>query len=135
MAIEWRESLATGNEEIDEQHKELLRHFDRMLTACKDGQGASELQKLLKFLNDYVVTHFNFEESLQQVRGYPDYEAHRSEHQSFIKKIGELESEISTQGVSVHNIIETNSLLLKWLLNHITVVDKKMGRFLQESEL
>jgi len=33
MGIEWRESLSIGVEEIDNQHKQLLPHFDRLLKA------------------------------------------------------------------------------------------------------
>lgn len=133
MGIEWRESLSVGIEEIDNQHKELLRRFDRMLVACKEGKGAEELRQLLHFLNEYVVTHFKHEEHIQRIRKYPDYEAHHQEHESFIARIRKLEEEINQEGVSVHNIIETNNMMLKWLMNHISVVDKKLGSYLQSA--
>jgi hemerythrin len=59
MGIEWRDSLAIGVEAIDNQHKELLLRFDRLLKACQSGQGIEELKKLQTFLEEYVRTHFN----------------------------------------------------------------------------
>ena len=130
MGIQWRESLAIGIEAIDNQHKELLLRFDRLLNACQEGQGIKELQKLLVFLAEYVRTHFNDEEALQHLHRYPAYEAHRAEHLYFIEQLNKLNSEIEAEGVSTHHVIETNNLLLKWLLNHISKSDKELGKFI-----
>jgi hemerythrin len=131
MAIEWRESLSIGIEAIDNQHKELLLRFDRLLNACQAGQGIEELKKLQEFLGEYVVTHFNDEETLQRHHGYPDFEAHHAEHVYFIDRINKLKEETRQEGVSTHHVVETNSMLLKWLLNHISKVDTKLGAFLK----
>jgi hemerythrin len=131
MAIVWRDSLSIGVETIDSQHKELLLRFDRLLSACQAGQGIEELKKLLAFLEEYVLTHFNDEEALQRKYHYPDYEAHHKEHLYFIKEIGKLKAEIQEEGISTHHVIEVNSILLKWLLNHISKVDTKLGAFLK----
>lgn len=133
MGISWRDSLATGVEVIDNQHRELLLRFDRLLTACQTGGGAEELKKLQAFLEEYVHTHFNDEEALQRQYHYPDYEAHRAEHLSFIREINKLKLEVEQEGVSTHNVVETNSMLLKWLINHISIVDTRLGAFLKSA--
>ncbi len=61
MTVEWRENLATGNEEIDRQHMELFRRFNTLLAACNQGKGKDEVNGLLLFLNDYIRTHFALE--------------------------------------------------------------------------
>ena len=131
MGIKWRESLAIGVEEIDRQHKELLQRFDLLLTACEEGKGMQELKKLLDFLDSYVKTHFNDEETLQRLWNYPAYEEHRREHESFVERIRKLQHEIESEGVAVYHVIETNNLLFKWLMNHIAKADKELGKFLK----
>lgn len=131
MGIEWRESLAIGVEAIDNQHKELLLRFDKLLNACQAGQGVEELKKLQTFLDEYVHTHFRDEEELQLLHGYPDYEAHHTQHKYFIEQINKLEEETRQDGVSTHHVVETNNMLLKWLLNHISKVDKELGAFIK----
>lgn len=133
MAIEWRESLSIGVEGIDEQHKELLRRFDQLLNACKFGKGIDELKGLLEFLSDYVIIHFRDEELIQYQRQYPGYEEHKKQHDGFVVRLEALKREVGTQGVAVHHVMETNNMLLNWLINHISVVDKQLGRFLQEN--
>jgi hemerythrin len=131
MGIEWRDSLSIGVEEIDKQHKQLLSHFDQLLKACETGKGLEELNRLLGFLDEYVIKHFNDEESIQRLRNYPDYPAHKKEHESFITRLKLLKQEISTEGVAIHHLVETNNLLLKWLLHHISTVDVQLGTFLK----
>ncbi|MDD2897833.1 MAG: bacteriohemerythrin [Desulfuromonadaceae bacterium] len=130
MGIQWRDSLSIGVDGIDRQHKELLLRFDRLLNACQEGKGIEELKGLLAFLEVYVHSHFNDEEELQRKHGYPAYEAHRSEHLYFIDQLTKLTSETHQLGVSTHHVIETNNMLLKWLLNHISKVDMELGRYL-----
>ncbi len=131
MGIQWRDSLSIGVEAIDNQHKELLLRFDRLLNACQAGQGIGELGKLQAFLEEYVHTHFNDEEALQRKHSYPDYETHRAEHLYFVEQINKLKRETQQEGVSTHHVVETNNMLLKWLLNHISKVDTKLGAFLK----
>jgi hemerythrin len=131
MGIVWRESLAIGVPEIDSQHKELLSRFDSLLKACEAGKGMEELQKLLSFLDDYVVRHFSDEEGIQRKRLYPGYAAHKSEHDGFIARLKTLKDEIKADGVAVHHVTETNNLLLKWLINHISKVDGELGAYLR----
>ncbi|MFA7061003.1 MAG: bacteriohemerythrin [Pedobacter sp.] len=131
MAIEWRESLAIGVEAIDNQHKELFIRFDSLLNACKEGKGIDELKGVLEFLSEYVRTHFSDEEAIQRLKSYPGYEDHRKEHQAFIEQLKALRQEIDTQGMAVHHVMETNTLLLKWLIHHISVIDREFGKFIQ----
>jgi hemerythrin len=127
MGIEWRDSLAIGIEAIDNQHKELLARFDRLLSACQSGQGIEEVKKLLNFLDEYVRTHFRDEEALQVQHRFPGLDAHRREHLYFIEQLNRLKTDIKKEGVSTHHVIEANNMLLQWLMNHIAKSDTAIG--------
>ena len=45
-----------------------------------------------------------------------------------ITKIKDLKTD--KDGISTHHVLETNNMLLKWLLNHISKVDTKLGAFI-----
>lgn len=131
MGIQWRDSLAIGVEMIDNQHKELLLRFDSLLTACEEGRGKDELKQLLSFLEEYARTHFRDEEALQRLHRFPGYKEHCAQHAYFMAQIKELRNETKTEGYSMHHVIETNNLLLKWLLNHISKVDKELSTYIK----
>ena len=133
MGIEWRESLSIGVDDIDNQHKQLLSHFDQLLKACETGKGIDELKRLLGFLDGYVIKHFRDEEGIQRLHRYPGYATHKLEHDSFVARLDSLKQEIATEGVALHHVIETNHLLLTWLIHHISTVDVQLGKFLKNA--
>ncbi|CAH2030063.1 bacteriohemerythrin [Trichlorobacter ammonificans] len=135
MGISWRDDLAIGVEQIDNQHKELMQRFDVLLSACRDGKGGDELRRLVTFLNDYVISHFRDEEALQRTSGFPDYEVHRQEHDAFRERLADLKQRIDQDGeVLVDHVLDTNKMLLDWLIKHISVKDRAIGRYLNRMQ-
>ena len=131
MAVEWRQDLATGNLEIDDQHKELFRRFNILLESCQHGRGKDEVSKLLLFLGEYVKSHFAAEEQLQIRHNYPGYRAHKEQHDKFVDDFRKLENQLSTEGVSFVLVIQTNQTLVDWLIKHISCTDKELANFLR----
>mgnify|MGYP001326930100 CR=1 FL=1 len=132
MAIEWSDTYATGIEHVDNQHKELFKAVDRLLSACGGGKGKEEVSKLMDFLKDYVITHFSDEEELQKKHGYPKYLAHKKLHDDFISGFGRLMERFDEQGPTLSIITSINKTVVDWLINHIGQADKEMGKFIKE---
>jgi len=130
MVIVWKEELATGNEEIDNQHKELFRRFNNLQSACKQGRGLDELSNLLTFLGEYVRSHFALEEQLQIDHDYPGYLKHKEQHDDFIHNFKELEDQLNTKGTTSTLLMQTNYVLVNWLTRHFIWTDKDLAKFL-----
>jgi hemerythrin len=63
MSLVWSDGLASGSEEIDNQHKELITRANRLLATFEgDGMNRQEISKIIDYLTDYVVFHFGTEE-------------------------------------------------------------------------
>jgi hemerythrin len=131
MVIHWNEELATGNLEIDNQHKEMFSRFNNFQLACKHGKGLDELSNLLAYLGQYVRSHLAMEEQLQRDHDYPGYQKHKAEHESFIRNFRKLEDQLSIQGTNSTLLIQTNMALVTWLMRHFTWMDKDLAKFLQ----
>ncbi|RII25405.1 MAG: hemerythrin [Geobacter sp.] len=131
MAVEWSEKLATGNDDIDNQHKELFRRFNNLLDACHQRKGKEEVSKLILFLGDYVRTHFSMEESLQKRCSFPGYSDHKKQHDGFIHDLKKLEQQFNLEGATLLLVIQTNQTMMDWLINHINSTDKKFAEYLR----
>ncbi len=131
MAIEWTEDLATGSSEIDRQHKELFNRVNALLEACRQGKGKAEVSKVVQFLDDYVTTHFSEEEKYMRKYDYPTYATHKAQHLEFIENFSELKRQIEKEGAGVHLLVKTNHMIVQWLINHISKVDRALGTFLK----
>ena len=130
MFIVWNDELATGNEEIDNQHKELFRRFNNLQSAYKQGKGLDELSNLLTYLGEYVSSHFALEEQLQIVHDYPGYLKHKAEHNGFTRNLRKLEDQLHTKGTTSDLLIKTNMAIADWLTRHFTWTVKDLADFL-----
>ena len=131
MAVEWREHLAVGVKQIDEQHKELFRRFSVLMDAINQGTGAAQVLKVLNFLDDYTVTHFRNEEKIMVEHRYPHLALHQEEHGQFCRDLEKLKCRISTEGFTQQNVLLTSRTLLRWLIQHICTIDKALADHLK----
>ncbi|BCR03090.1 hemerythrin [Desulfuromonas versatilis] len=131
MALQWKAEYSVGVEIIDAQHQELFRRFGALTEACKQARGKEQLAELLDFLSDYIVFHFNDEESQMLRYGYPGFAGHREEHRSFMGRIEALRKQLAEGGSSFPLLVETNEAVLRWLIMHIRKVDTAFGEYLQ----
>ncbi len=128
LTFTWTNDLATGNAQIDAEHKELIRASNNLLTACASGIGGSELEQTVEFLNQYTKTHFQHEEALQLEYQYPDYINHKRYHESFIRVVNDFSYRLITDGPTPQLVSEINRKLGGWLINHIKTEDVKVAR-------
>ncbi len=131
MALEWTEDLATGSSDIDMQHKELFKRINALLEACRKGKGKTEVNEVVRFLDDYVVQHFSEEEKYMKKYDYARYGTHKAQHLEFIDNFSELKRQIEHEGPGVHLVVKTNHMIVQWLVNHICKVDRALGTFLK----
>jgi hemerythrin len=131
MAVEWTEDLAVGVGVIDDQHKELFRRVDGLLEACKAGKGRQSVGEMLEFLGDYVVTHFSAEENIQLHYAYPNYKLHKAMHESFISDVENLKKKFEAEGATLTMVLETNRVVVDWLVKHIKKADMDLGSYLK----
>lgn len=130
MAITWDPTLALGHDDIDAQHLELFARLDALLEGARGGRSVEEVGRLLGFLGDYVVTHFQAEEALMRKHGYPALDAHRAEHEKFVADFSALLREYLADGASLLLIVRVNARVTEWLRDHIYRTDKALGRYL-----
>jgi hemerythrin len=134
--MKWTEDLSTGVKIIDNQHKELFVRINDLVDAIKQHTCKYKISDVVRFLDDYIVLHFSEEEIMMQQCAYPDYPAHKAQHTKFIANFEELKIELlklegGKKPGSYDLSVETNQVVVDWILEHIARVDKKLGLFLQ----
>ncbi len=131
MSIRWKPELEIGIEEIDRQHKALINAVNDFLQACVEGKGKDEVNRLMGFLSDYVVTHFNFEQDYQKRYGYPKYEQHLKMHQAFLEEVEDLKRKLNEEGVSLHFTIQVSKKVVDWIITHIGRADADFAGYVK----
>ncbi len=114
--LAWSRDLETGIEVIDQQHRAIVDYINKLDDARTSGQKDQVVAKVIGDLVDYTVSHFAFEESMQEEAKYPFRKAHKKVHDIFVKRVGEYQ-ERSRLGEDVSE--ELHRLMFNWLFNHI----------------
>jgi hemerythrin len=143
MFVAWTSDLSTGIDVIDGQHKRILDYINQLgeIVRSKYSGLGSQIKLTDKFddnidsildeaifqdrlsvglvlnaLVDYTVSHFAFEESLQEEVGYKFAKPHKAVHDIFIKRVTRYQ-EMHNAGEDIAK--ELHSMLSIWLVNHI----------------
>lgn len=130
MSIYWQEDLATGIESIDNQHKEIFSRFALFSSACSDGSGEDELLNLIEFLVDYTAKHFREEEETMAGAEYPQLAAQEKAHTAFLDDFNRIRELVKENGPNLDNILEEKRAMIRWLINHISHMDRAFADFL-----
>jgi hemerythrin len=128
MGFTWSEDFATGVAEIDAQHRELLEQVERLLGAIQSDPTA--VGRLLDFLGDYALSHFEMEERLMERHAYPAAESHRAAHAGFVGAFGRIRYDFDLDGLTEGMVELITSWLVVWLKGHILEMDRALGRWL-----
>lgn len=135
----WKEKYKIGISTIDEQHEELFNRVADFLQAIRqDGRWEEKVDKVkdtMVFLQEYVVTHFDYEEKYQQTLGYPDCDEHHNIHEAFKADIQSMAQEFADAGYHEEAVQKLAGRLLAWLINHVVATDQKMAQYVTEQGL
>jgi hemerythrin len=127
--VGWKDSYSVGIPLIDEQHKELIKLTDDLYNACLEGNDAAGtcFKEVIHSTVDYIKYHFSAEERIMSNANYPDFAAHKRQHESFVKKVIE-DAKRFEEGKAVPYIFV--NYLKEWILNHIALSDKAYSQYI-----
>lgn len=128
----WKDSFAIGIEKIDQQHKVFLEYLNECYQQASRNSNAGIDSHLREKLKEYASTHFRFEESLLQARGYSNLESHIKLHKYFESQIAELDAK--QPGGRTRTIESLFVFLRDWFLCHILEDDKKFVPFILQGQ-
>ena len=130
MYAEFDESLVTGNEMIDSQHKELIAKINSLVESCEKDGGKVAAIKMLDYLAEYTEFHFNAEEKLQEEIEYPGIEEHKKQHQELYRVVDELHEMLEEQeGPTKEFVEQVNRNVIQWLYKHIKGFDRSVAEY------
>ncbi|HQD51301.1 MAG TPA: bacteriohemerythrin [Defluviitaleaceae bacterium] len=129
MAIKWTPNLSVGVDHIDEQHQVWFEKANELFEAGKQQRAKEYINQMIDFLDEYTKYHFSDEEKYMAEIGYPELDAQKKAHASFINDLAKLKKDYNEGGGNLLVIINANKMIINWLTNHIKTMDKKIGEY------
>lgn len=128
--INWNENLSVGVRIFDEEHKQLISYVNDLNHALVAGSAQRTMGDILKNLISYTKIHFRHEEEYFLLHEYPNYDAHKAEHEALTRQVSEYYDRFMAGKSSFS--IELLNFLRDWLVNHIQGTDSKYRAFFSD---
>lgn len=126
---EWDESLETGNEMVDEQHRGLFATVNELHDAMLAHNDVAVLGGILYRLQRYTAVHFGDEEALMSQVRYPDLEHHHRLHLDLADQTGEMAGKYLSGELTLGVTLAT--FLRDWLTHHIGEEDRRLAEHIR----
>lgn len=129
----------TGIAVLDEQHRQLFNLTNQAQALLKDQNMLykfDELEKILKGIRAYTLSHFVDEEAYMADAGYSRLDEHLVLHQKFLENLTRIDEEASRVSLGTQDSIlrELLNYLTKWLHQHILHEDREMVREIEAAK-
>jgi len=137
--LEWKDAYSVGIDVIDKQHKELFQLIQQfhgnldelsLLDSLTDSSKRIKIYGTILNMRSFFLSHFSTEERYLMRCQYPDFLAHKKEHDMFIKKVFAFEESFMDGRLSVAR--EIDHFLVLWIKNHTVNMDSKYASHLKK---
>lgn len=129
--MEWNDRLSVKIREIDDQHRTLVNMVNKLHDAMKEGHADDIVMPIVAEMKQYAAIHFATEEKYFKLHNYPEYAKHKAEHDAFVAKVVQVESDLKSGKCAMS--MDILNFLSQWLVNHIKGTDKKYSAFLNQA--
>jgi len=119
--IQWSDKMSTGVENIDQEHKKLIRLINQSAQLTQGETDRNAIQQILDELFAYTEYHFQNEESLMQQIAHPHIAKHQEVHKMLIKEVKQRINQFNQGQLLIQDLLE---FLSAWLQEHILGMDK-----------
>ena len=123
----WNSEMSVGIVSFDKDHKHLINLINKIELSGKNKDTRRVIFQVFEEIFEYVLVHFEHEETAFKKYDYPGLIEHRQIHNEIINKVKDLEKQKDI--ISPDSII---AFLKSWIKHHIMEEDKKYTTYLKE---
>ena len=131
--IEWKDDLRIGYDEIDEEHEALVRLINESYTKVAPSKHRAEMEAFFDKVIDAVKGHFSHEETIMRERAYPDYQAHKTDHDRLLSDIADIAGDFAAGVYDYDPDKAFGERISAWFVNHIKTHDARLCQTLREA--
>lgn len=131
--IKLEDNLKLGIPEIDSQHETMISLVNQLHETMLQGADKAALDGILAQLLEHTQAHFAYEEELMSRYNYPEYEAHKSEHNRLVQQLVDLMARYKKGDLLLSFAVAIE--LKGWAVVHIEKLDIPLGAFLNSQQV
>jgi len=129
--IEWKRDWESGNQEIDTEHRTILKIGNNLLDMSVSGAPVARIEEELNNLMAYIEEHFEHEETLLRQCGWSNREEHSKIHRSLLADAEMLKGKFYRGELDAGAFF--NFLVGKVLVEHLLLDDARFFSYLKHN--
>jgi hemerythrin len=131
--IQWGEQFVVDGGVIDQDHKTLFGLINEFNQNIPRFESFDQMVPVLTALKKYTQTHFQREEKLQRLAGYPFRQDHKNEHDAMIEEFDDLvrKAKQADEDTVTDAAVELGSFLRRWLTGHVIENDLPLKAYVK----
>lgn len=122
--FEWKQAFVTGNEQVDNEHKQLFHQVNEIYEMFSDTKKYhDQISQAIKHLEFSIIKHFETENKLFEKYDIAGKEKHIQEHNEIKKSILKIKDYDLPCVITAMLICD---IIINYFLEHFLLYDKKM---------
>ena len=122
--LTWQPEFSVGVEAVDFEHREMIDLINRLYEEMEGKKDADSIERFLGDIHATISAHFALEERMMRRANYPEYEAHKNDHEDLLDQVRDLmDIFVASPGKGVLLLQKQMSV---WFESHFSTFDARL---------
>ncbi|MDQ7004476.1 MAG: bacteriohemerythrin [Ghiorsea sp.] len=123
MGFQWDDKYSTGNDIIDQQHKQIFAYLDELEDHIENGASQEWVETFMSAIGLFTRSHFCFEEMCMRKAKCDVASQNKVQHTKLLAAFSAAQQRFKNEGVTDELLSHLQKFLTSWLVNHIMKID------------
>lgn len=129
--LTWKPEYAVGVESVDFEHEQMINLINEIYDEMKTRKDVDSIEQFLGDVHFAISAHFALEEKLMREAAYPEYAAHKDDHEELLDQIRGLMDQFVLDPDKGYDLLQDH--LSDWFAHHFATFDARLHGRLEVS--
>ncbi len=122
--ITWKPEFAVGVASVDFEHEQMIGLINEIYDEMQTRRDADSIEQFLGDVHFAISAHFALEERLMRDADYPEYQAHKEDHEELLDQLRDLMDQLVADPDKGFDLLHDK--LSDWFENHFATFDARL---------
>jgi hemerythrin len=122
--LKWKPAYSLSIPSVDLEHREMISLINRCYERMGEDADAEAIEQFLGEIHSSIAAHFALEEQTMRRAAYPEYEAHKEDHEDLLDDIRDMMDRFLDDPDS--GMVMLQERLSDWFGHHFSTFDARL---------
>jgi hemerythrin len=122
--LQWKPAYSLAIPSVDQEHREMIDLINECHERMGNDADVESTERFLGEIHSGIAAHFALEEQLMRKSGYPEFEAHKEDHEELLDEIRNLMDRFDDDPEAGEKLLQER--LGDWFGRHFATFDARL---------